>query len=75
MVHLPGCPDVLAVSTYNTKLVYLFSMAAKMVEWIVKEKKVWSATDNNKSLIKFLHLNNIEDYNMHMKSTDIADQL
>jgi hypothetical protein len=38
-------------------------------------EKVWSATDNNKSLIKFLRLNVIEDYNMHMNSTDIADQL
>jgi hypothetical protein len=75
LVHLPGCPDVLAVSTYDTKPVHLLSTVAKMVEWIVKEKKVWSATDNIKSLIKFLRLNVIEDYNMHMNSTDIANQL
>ena len=41
----------------------------------MKQKKVWSATNKNKSLIKFLRLNLIEDYNMNMNSTDIADQL
>jgi hypothetical protein len=75
LVRLPGCPNVLAVSMYDTKPVHLLSMAAEMVEWIVKEKKVWSATTNNKSLIKFLHLNVIKDYIMHMNSTDIVDQL
>ena len=75
LVHLPKCPDVLAVSTYDTKPVHLLSTAAETVEWIVKQKKVWSATDKNKSLIKFLRLNLIEDYNMNMNSTDIADQL
>jgi hypothetical protein len=75
LVHLPKCPDVLAVSTYDTKPVHLLSTAAETVEWIVKGKKVWSATDKNKSLIRFLHLNLIEDYNMNMNSTDIADQL
>ena len=66
---------MLAVSTYDTKPVHLLSTAAETVEWIVKQKKVWSATDKNKSLIKFLRLNLIEDYNMNMNSTDIADQL
>ena len=66
---------MLAVSTHDTKPVHLLSTAAETVEWIVKQKKVWSATDKNKSLIKFLRLNLIEDYNMNMNSTDIANQL
>ncbi len=73
--HNPGCPDVLAVSTYDTKPVHILSMAAESVEWIVKQKKVWSTMEKKKSLFKFLRLNVIEDYNMNMNSTDIADQL
>ena len=73
--HNPGCPDVLAVSTYDTKPVHILSTAAESVEWIVKQKKVWSTMEKKKSLFKFLRLNVIEDYNMNMNSTDIADQL
>jgi len=41
LVHLPKCPNMLAVSTYNTKPVHLLllSMAVETVEWIVKEKR------------------------------------
>jgi hypothetical protein len=49
LVHLPKCPDVQAVSTYDTKPVHLLSTAAETVEWIVKEKKVWSAIDKKKA--------------------------
>ena len=75
LAHNPGCPDVLAVSMYDTKPVHILSTVAESVEWMVKQKKVWSATEKKKSLMKFLRLNVIEDYNMNMNSTDIADQL
>jgi hypothetical protein len=75
LAYNPGCPDVLAVSTYDTKPVHILSTAAESVKWIVKQKKVWSATEKKKSLIKFLRLNVIEDYNMNMNGTDIANQL
>jgi hypothetical protein len=73
LAHNPGCPDVLAVSTYDTKPVHVLSTVAESVEWMVKQKKVWSATEKKKCFVKFLHLNIIEDYNMKMNSTDIAD--
>jgi hypothetical protein len=73
--NLPGCPDMLAVSTYDTKPVHILSTAAESVEWVAKERKVWDANENKKSLIKFLRLNVIEDYNNNMNRTDIADQL
>jgi hypothetical protein len=73
--HNPQCPDVLAVSTYDTKPVHLLSTVAELVEWMVKQKLVWSATEKKKSQFKFLRLNVIEEYNMNMNSTDIADQL
>jgi hypothetical protein len=75
LANFPGCPDVLAVSTYDTKPVHILSTVAESVEWIAKERKVWDANKKKKSLIKFLRLNVIEDYNMNMNSTDIADQL
>ncbi len=50
-------------------------MAAESVECIAKKRKVWEANENKNSLIKFLRLNVIEDYNNNMNSTDIADQL
>ena len=73
--NLPGCPGMLAVSTYDTKPVHILSTAAESVEWVAKERKVWDANENKKSLIKFLRLNVIEDYNNNMNRTDIADQL
>ncbi len=33
LVYNPICPDVLAVSTYDTKPVHLLSMAADLVKW------------------------------------------
>ncbi len=73
--NLPGCPGMLAVSTYDIKPVHVLSTAAESVEWIAKERKVWDANENKKRLIKFLRLNVIEDYNNNMNSMDIADQL
>ena len=70
-----ACPDLFAVSIYNTKPVHILSIAAECVEWIVKEKEVWSNRIKMKAMMKFLRLNVIEDYNMNMNSTDIADQL
>jgi hypothetical protein len=69
------CPNLFAVSVYDTKPVHILSTAAHCVEWIVKEKKVWSDELKKKALMKYLRLNVIDDYNNNMNSTDIADQL
>jgi hypothetical protein len=69
------CPDLFAVSVYDTKPVHILSTVAECVEWIVKERKVWDTTIQRKAMMKYLRLNVIEDYNQHMNSTDIADQL
>ncbi len=70
-----ACPNLFVVSVYNTKPVHILSTAAECGEWIVKEKKVWSNRIKKKVMMKYLRLNVIEDYNMNMNSTDIADQL
>jgi hypothetical protein len=69
------CPDLLAVSLYDTKPVHILSTAAKEVRWIVKQRGVWSAAAQKRAMMNYLRLNVIEDYNMRMNSTDIADQL
>jgi hypothetical protein len=70
-----ACPDLFAVSVYDTKPVHILSTAAECVEWIVKEKEVWSNRIKKKAMMKYLRLIIIEDYNMNMNLTNIADQL
>ena len=50
-------------------------MTANCVRWDVKERSVWSAAVQKKAMMKYLRLNLIEEYNSHMNSTDVADQL
>ena len=63
------------MSLYDTKPVHLLSTTAKEVRWIVKQREVWSTEAQKKAMMKYLCLNLIEEYNSHMNSTDIADQL
>jgi hypothetical protein len=72
---LDACPDLFAISVYDTKPVHILSTAANCVKWIVKKKKVWSNGLQKKALMKYLWLNVIDDYNNNMNLTDIADQL
>jgi hypothetical protein len=45
LANFPGFPDILAVSTYDTKPVHILSTVAESVEWIAKERKVWDANE------------------------------
>ena len=71
----PNCPAMLAASIYDTKPVHMLSTSSESVEWIVKERLVWNEKVQRKQQMKFLRLNMIDEYNNHMNSTDIADQL
>jgi hypothetical protein len=71
----PDCPDLLAVSVYDTKPVHFLSTVSESVFWIQKKRKVWDAVHQEVKLIGFLRLNIVDDYNNDMNSTDIADQL
>ena len=68
-------PHLLAVSVYDTKPVHLMSTVSESVQWAVKTKRVWSKDESAMTLMNFLRLNLIDDYNSNMNSTDIADQL
>ena len=54
---LRGTPNLFAVSVYDTKPVHILSTAAKFVEWLVKEKEVWSDRIKKKAMMKYLRLN------------------
>jgi hypothetical protein len=60
----PDCPNLMVVSVYDTKPVHLLLTAADCVEWIVKQKTVWSVLEREKTFMKFLRLNVIDKYNM-----------
>ena len=72
-VDNPACPDILAMSVYDTKPVHILSTAAESVVWTTKTRTVWDG--RAKTEMKFLRLNVIDDYNHKMNGTDIADQL
>ena len=54
---------------------HILSTAAETIEWILKQRKVWSAEEKETVLMNFLRLNLIDDYNDNMNNTDISDQL
>ena len=75
LVNTPECPDLLAALVYDTKPVHILSTAADCIKWVEKKREMWSDITNEMTTIAFLWLNLIENYNKHMNSTDIADQI
>ena len=55
--------------------VHLMTTASKMVEWVLKKRKVRSVLVVATKMMSYMRLNLIDDYNQFMNSTDIADQL
>ena len=51
---------------------HILSTAAETIEWILKQRKVWSAEEKETVLMNFLRLNLIDDYNDNMNNTDIS---
>ena len=74
-VFAEDCPDALCCSVYDTKPVHILSTAAETIEWILKQRKVWSAEEKETVLMNFLRLNLFDDYNDNMNNTNISDQL
>jgi len=73
MQNNPACPDILAMSVYDTKPVHMLSTVAESVVWTKKTRKVWDG--KAKTEMAHLRLNVIDDYNSNMNGTDVADQL
>ena len=71
--------DLVAVCVYDNKPVRFISTFAKVIEWVVKERRCWSNELKEKITISFLRLNINDEYNGNKKSgmgqVDTSDQL
>ena len=71
----PKCKDLVVVSMYETKPVYLLSNAWEKIQWTNKERKLRNNEKGKKVDAPFYRLNLINEYNMGMGNVDTADQL
>ena len=56
-----NCPNLCAVSVYDTKPVHFMTMAKDRIEWINKKCKVYNKDLGKKVDIDFLRLNITDD--------------
>ena len=70
----PKCKDLVVVSLYDTKPVYLLSIIWENIQWTNKEQKLWNNEKGKKVYAPFCRLNLIDEYNMGMGNVDQADQ-
>jgi hypothetical protein len=69
------CPNLVAVSVYDTKPVHFISMVSECIEWVTKSRKMWNAAVQAMVAVEFLRLNINDDYNGEMNDVDISDHL
>jgi hypothetical protein len=69
------CPNLVAVSVYDTKPVHFISMVSECIEWITKSRKMWNKAVQALVSVEFLRLNINDDYNREMNDVDISDHL
>ena len=69
------CKDLVVVSLYDTKSVYLLSNAWKKIQCTKKERKLWHNEKGKNVDAPFYRLNLIDEYNMGMGNIDQAYQL
>ena len=58
-----------------TKPVNVITHAVEAIEWVGKERSVYSYTQQKMVTIKYLRPNFIDEYNNGMNNVDQADQL
>jgi Transposase IS4 len=69
------CPDLVAVSVYDTKPVHFITMIAEELKWVECERSIYCVETGKVEPMKFLRLNVNSDYNFKMNDVDAADQL
>ena len=69
------CKDLVSISLYDTKPVYILSNACETISWVKKDKDVYDPAKNKKIKLPFYRLNVIDFYNHNMGNVDLADQL
>jgi hypothetical protein len=62
LVNSSDCPDLFAISVYDTKPVHMLSTVKESMYWVLRKRKVWSAVHREIREIGFLHLNFIDNY-------------
>ena len=67
--------DLVASSVYDTKPVHYLSMVCDKIKWMEVDKNVYNVDENQIKNLKFLQMNNINNYNHTMGDVDWADQL
>jgi hypothetical protein len=66
--------DVVVLSFYDNKPVNMMSTSTEAVEWVKKQRKVYTAL-NGRHTVYFCRLNTIDDYNFGMGFVDVYDRL
>jgi hypothetical protein len=69
------CQNLVASSVYDTKPVHYLSMVAEELKWVEVSKPVYNVDTGGMEKLKFLRMNQIDNYNNTMGNVDIADQL
>jgi hypothetical protein len=67
--------DLVSISIYDTKPVYLLTSACNEISWTKKERKVYDPQRKKTFKMPFYRLNVIDFYNNNMGNVDLADQL
>mmetsp|Transcript_5063 Transcript_5063/g.5753 ORF Transcript_5063/g.5753 Transcript_5063/m.5753 type:complete len:141 (+) Transcript_5063:1612-2034(+) len=75
LVRDAKCKDILAISYYGSKPIYLLSTVVDEVKWDENQKRVYSKALNKLVNARFLCPNFINVYNSNMNSVNHADQL
>ena len=69
------CPDIVALSIYNTIFINFLSMGLNSIEWVIKSKKVCNVDSVEVEHINLLRLNQVNNYNNTMGVVDMVDKL
>ena len=71
----PMSDDLLVGSCVDQKCFYMISTAAEFIDWVTKEKKIYSEAAGEEVVHQFLRWSLSDEYNQEMNDNDIADQL
>ena len=50
----PNCPDLVAMSVYDSKPVHFISMSCESIKWIEKKRQVWNQAEREMQDISYL---------------------
>ena len=68
-----GCPEMCAVSVYDTKPMHFLTMYNREIKWIKKKRKVFNKGKNLTEKMNFLCLNITSNYTNGMEQVNIEE--